>query len=35
MMVPALLRLAGPLNWWPGKVPYGTKDALVPEADEF
>lgn len=35
LLVPALLHLAGPLNWWPGKVPYGTKDALVPEADDF
>jgi uncharacterized membrane protein YdfJ with MMPL/SSD domain len=34
MMVPALLRLAGPVNWWPSVMPEGGKDAYHPERDE-
>jgi len=34
LVVPAIMSLAGPINWWPGAMPPATKDLLCQDEEE-
>jgi uncharacterized membrane protein YdfJ with MMPL/SSD domain len=34
LLVPAIMQLAGPINWWPGVMPPATKDAACQDEEE-
>jgi len=34
LVVPAIMSLAGPVNWWPGAMPPATKDLLCQDEEE-